>query len=588
MNFFKNVLSTIVGLILFTFIGFFLIILFFGIASMSSSSGSTKPVANNSVLKLDLSNIDKDYGGSVYIEDFDYKEKNKYDFYNVLNAIDYAKDDSKIKGISIENNSTSIGIAQRQALREKLEEFKKTGKFVLAYANHYSQAEYYLNSVADTIFINPMGGVDFKGLSTELLYMKNLQNYTGIEMQVIRHGKYKSAVEPFLQQEMSPENKLQNTELLYSIWNELVADISSSRKISIETLNEIADNQNARTAQLALEHKMVDKIAYLDEYKSSLKNALNISDSKDLKEIDIEDYVYNVKNNSSKENNQIAVIFAQGDIRGGEGSSDYIGEISINRSLEKARKNDEIKAVVLRIDSPGGSALTSELIWREIELTKKVKPVIVSMGNTAASGGYYIACNADYIFAEPTTITGSIGVYGMIPNAEKLGDKIGITSHQIGTHINSVGMSLFTPLSENEKKYLTENIEFIYHTFLERVAKGRNMTTEEVHEVAQGRVWTGTMALQHKLVDKLGSLDEAIQFAANKVGVENYKVTTHPTYKIKFADFLNSYFRLSTQNSIKESLINEIGLENYKMLEQINYIKKTDQIQAILPYKFEI
>ncbi|WP_372472469.1 signal peptide peptidase SppA [Capnocytophaga sp. ARDL2] len=588
MNFFKNVLSTIVGLILFTFIGFFLIILFFGIASMSSSSGSTKPVANNSVLKLDLSNIDKDYGGSVYIEDFDYKEKNKYDFYNVLNAIDYAKDDSKIKGISIENNSTSIGIAQRQALREKLEEFKKTGKFVLAYANHYSQAEYYLNSVADTIFINPMGGVDFKGLSTELLYMKNLQNYTGIEMQVIRHGKYKSAVEPFLQQEMSPENKLQNTELLYSIWNELVADISSSRKISIETLNEIADNQNARTAQLALEHKMVDKIAYLDEYKSSLKNALNISDSKDLKEIDIEDYVYNVKNNSSKENNQIAVIFAQGDIRGGEGSSDYIGEISINRSLEKARKNDEIKAVVLRIDSPGGSALTSELIWREIELTKKVKPVIVSMGNTAASGGYYIACNADYIFAEPTTITGSIGVYGMIPNAEKLGDKIGITSHQIGTHINSVGMSLFTPLSENEKKYLTENIEFIYDTFLERVAKGRNMTTEEVHEVAQGRVWTGTMALQHKLVDKLGSLDEAIQFAANKVGVENYKVTTHPTYKIKFADFLNSYFRLSTQNSIKESLINEIGLENYKMLEQINYIKKTDQIQAILPYKFEI
>lgn len=588
MNFFKNVLSTIVGLILFSFIGFFFTIIIFGVIGVSSNKKSNKTVSNNSVLKLDLKNIDKDYGGSVYIEEFDYREKNNLDFFHVLKAIDHAKTNTKIKGISIENNNSSIGIAQRQALRKRLEEFKKTGKFILSYANNYSQGEYYLCSVSDTIFINPVGSLDFKGLSTELIYMKNLQNFTGIEMQVIRHGKYKSAVEPFLQQEMSNENKEQNTELLFSVWNALVSDISNSRKIPIDKLNEIAKNQDARTPELALKNNFVDKIAYLDEYNNSLKNALNISKNDKINEISIEDYIENnnLKNSTAKDN-EIAVIFAQGEIRNGEGNTEHIGEISINRALEKARNNKNIKAVVLRVDSPGGDALTSELIWREIELTKKIKPVIVSMGNTAASGGYYISCNANKIFAEPTTVTGSIGVFGMIPNAENLAKRIGISSYEITTHNNS-DISILRPLSEKNKNIITENIEFIYNTFLERVAKGRKLSKEQVHQIAQGRIWTGIMAKENGLVDEIGGIDDAINYAAKISGIKDFKITTHPTYKIDFADFLSSIFKVSSNEIIKQSIINEIGLENYKTMQQINYLKTSDQIQAILPYKIHI
>lgn len=589
MNFIKNVLATFVGIILFCMMSFFLLLII-GVVASAGSSSSGKSTKSNSIIKLDLENVSNDYGGSVYIEDFDYKETNNDGLINVLQAIDYAKTDDKIKGISIENNATSLGSTQRKAIVEKLAEFKKTGKFVVAYADYYSQGEYYLASVADTVYMNPMGSIDFKGLASEVLYMKDLQEKTGIHMEVIRHGKYKSAVEPFLQQNMSDENREQLTVLLNSIWESYVGDISKNRKISVENLNNIATNLDARNANLALQNKLIDKIAYIDQYQNGIKKALDIKYDDDINEIEILDYIkdvnLNIKKVSAKD--QIAVIFAQGEIQGGEGNITTIGEGSINRALKEARKNDKIKAVVLRVNSPGGSALTSDIIWREIELTKKVKPVIVSMGDVAASGGYYIACNANKIFAEPGTITGSIGVFGMVPNFKKVADKFGVNAEAVKTHENAAGYSVFEEMSPKYKQTLTESIEIIYDTFISRVAAGRKMDKAKVDEIAQGRVWTGTMAKQLGLVDELGSLDDAIAYAAKLVKTDDYKVSLYPEYEIEFADLFRKFLGMSVSNAKEEAIKNEIGIENYELLQRMNYLKQSKGVQAMMPYHLNI
>lgn len=589
MNFIKNVLATFVGIILFCMMSFFLLLIV-GVVVSAGGSSSGKSTKSNSVIKLDLENVSNDYGGSVYIEDFDFKETNNDGLINVLQAIDYAKTDDKIKGISIENNATSLGSTQRKAIVEKLAEFKKTGKFVVAYADYYSQGEYYLASVADTVYMNPMGSIDFKGLASEVLYMKDLQEKTGIHMEVIRHGKYKSAVEPFLQQNMSDENREQLTVLLNSIWEFYVGDISKNRKISVENLNNIATNLDARNANLALQNKLIDKIAYIDQYQNGIKKALDIKYDDDINEIEILDYIkdvnLNIKKVSAKD--QIAVIFAQGEIQGGEGNINTIGEGSINRALKEARKNDKIKAVVLRVNSPGGSALTSDIIWREIELTKKVKPVIVSMGDVAASGGYYIACNANKIFAEPGTITGSIGVFGMVPNFKKVADKFGVNAEAVKTHENAAGYSVFEEMSPKYKQTLTESIEIIYDTFISRVAAGRKMDKAKVDEIAQGRVWTGTMAKQLGLVDELGSLDDAIAYAAKLVKTDDYKVSLYPEYEIEFADLFRKFLGMSVSNVKEEAIKNEIGIENYELLQRMNYLKQSKGVQAMMPYHLNI
>src|SRR5690554_4270504 len=589
MNFLKNVLATFVGIILFCMMSFFLLIIIVVMASAGASSKG-KSVKNNSIIKLDLEKVTEDYGGSIYIEDFDYKETNHSGLINVLQAIDYAKTDTRIKGISIENNLSFLGLTQRKSLIEKLDEFKKTGKFVVAYADYFSQSEYFLASVADTIYMNPMGSVDFKGLASEILYMKDLQEKSGIEMEVIRHGKYKSAVEPFLQQTMSDENREQMTVLLHSIWDSFVEVVAENRQVPIATLNEIASNLDGRNAELALEHKLIDKIAYLDEYQNGIKNALDLKLDDKINEVEILDYVKEVglKRTKVGSKDQIAVIFAQGEIRSGEGSVNIIGEGSINRALKAARSNDNIKAVVLRVNSPGGSALTSDIIWREIELTKKTKPVIVSMGDLAASGGYYIACNATKIFAEPGTITGSIGVFGMIPNFEKAADKFGINAQQVKTHENADGRSEERRVSPKYRAVLTENIEIIYNTFLSRVADGRGMTIAQVDSVAQGRVWTGTMAKDLGLIDELGSLDDAIEYAANLVESTDYNISLYPQYKINFEDLLRKFLGFSISNVKEEIIREEIGIENYKLLQRMNYLKQAEGVQAILPYHLDI
>lgn len=589
MNFLKNVLATFVGIILFCMMSFF-VLLIIGVMASAGASSKGKSVKNNSIIKLDLERVVDDYGGSIYVEDLDYRETNHEGLINVLQVIDYAKTDSRIKGISIENNLSRLGMTQRKSLIEKLDEFKKTGKFVVAYADYYSQGEYFLASVADTVFVNPMGGVDLKGLATEVLYMKDLQEKTGIQMEVIRHGKYKSAVEPYLQQSMSDENREQMTVLLNSIWDSFVGIIGENRQLSIETLNEIATDLNGRNAELALENKLVDRIAYLDEYHNSIRTALNLKLDDKISEIEVLDYVKDVRLKSSKSGSKdrIAVIFAQGEIRGGEGSVNIIGEGAINRALKAARSNDNIKAVVLRVNSPGGSALTSDIIWREIELTKKTKPVIVSMGDLAASGGYYIACNATKIFAEPGTITGSIGVFGMVPNFEKVATKFGIKSEQVKTHENADGYSPFVKMSPKYREVLTESIETVYNIFLSRVADGRGMTIEQVDSVAQGRVWTGTMAKDLGLVDELGSLDDAIEYAAELVESTDYSVSLYPQYKINFKDLLREFLGFSISNVKEEIIIEEIGFENYELLQRMNYLKQADGVQAMMPYHLEI
>lgn len=590
MNFIKNVLATFVGIILFCMMSFFLLLIIGVVASAGSSSGKGKSVKGNSIIKLDLERVTNDYGGSIYIEDFDYKETNNDGLINVLQAIDYAKTDDKIKGISIENNTSYLGITQRKAIAEKLDEFKKTGKFVVAYADNYSQGEYYLASVADTVYLNPMGGIDFKGLASEVLYMKDLQDKTGIKMEVIRHGKFKSAVEPFLQQNMSAENREQLTVLLNSIWESFVNDVSKNRKISVASLNDVATNLNARNANLALENKLIDKIAYIDQYYNGIKKALGIKYDDDINEIDVLEYVESTHLKSTKigAKDQIALIFAQGEIKGGEGSINSIGEGSISRALKAARKNDKIKAIVLRVNSPGGSALTSDIIWREIELTKKTKPVIVSMGDVAASGGYYIACNADKIFAEPGTITGSIGVFGMLPNFKEIANKYGVKAEQVKTHENAAGYSPFQEISPKYKETVTEGIEIVYDTFISRVAAGRKMTKEKVDAIGQGRVWTGTMAKQLGLVDELGGLDTAIAYAAKSAKTTDYKLSFYPEYKIEFGDLIRKFFGMSVSSIKEDAIKQEIGIENYELLQRMNYLKQSEGIQAMLPYYLNI
>lgn len=585
MNFLKNIFSTVIGLFVFLFILFFGFII---IAALFGNNEKTVTVKDNSVIELNLEEVTNDYAGKFLYEDFEFLNEEKTNgLSDIINAIDAAKTDSKIKGISILNNISLLGMAQSKALRDKLEDFKKSGKFVVAYANSYSQKEYYLNSVADTIYLNPVGEMDFKGLSSEVMFYKDFQEKTGIKMEVIRHGKYKSAVEPYLANEMSEANREQISVLLNSVWNSVVADISKSRKISVDRLNEIANGLLARTPEMAKAEKLIDKIAYEDEYHDGIRKALKVKKDEEYNTVSIIDYAHKNSTTGKKPatDNTIAIIYAQGTILSGEGDVNIIGEGSMRRSLQKARKDKNVKAIVLRIDSPGGSALTSDLIWREIELTKKVKPVVVSMGNVAASGGYYIACNASKIFAEETTITGSIGVFGTLPNITKLTNNIGIHTEQVKTHQNAAGYSIFLPLDEGTKGTLQESVENIYKVFVGRVAQGRNMKFEAVDSIAQGRVWTGTDALKIGLVDKIGGMDDALKEAAKLANIKEYKTADFPAYEKKFGDLFGGMpFMKSKESFIKE----EVGEENYQMIEQIRRISAQKGMQALLPYEINI
>ena len=584
MKFLRNLLAAILGCLVAIGIVFIMFFIFVSIAGADSGI----VVKENSILELQTPYPITDYSGNTGEDPFAIFSDPTQGLDEIVHAIKVAKEDKDISGISLNSNFLIAGISQTQAIRKALEDFKESGKFIYAYGDFYFQKDYYLASIADSVFLNPVGAMDFKGLAAEVLFYKELQEKTGVKMEVIRHGKYKSAVEPYLADEMSEANRTQIKELIDELWNSMVTDISETRGLSVSEINRIADTLGARNPEYARASGLVDDILYYDQYKDILKEACNLSETDDLSFISLSDYT--IRSNKKKLNtgdDRIAVIFAQGEIFYGEGGQNVIGQGIINKALAKARKDDKVKAIVVRVNSPGGNALTSDLIWREIELAKAAKPVVVSMGDVAASGGYYIAVGADKIFAEPTTITGSIGVFGTIPNISELAGNIGINAEQVGTNENSVDYSLFEPMTDDFRAVVREGIEATYSTFLERVAAGRDISIAEADSLAQGRVWSGIAAKRLGLIDELGGLDDAITAAAEFAELETYSIKKYPRYKTGFERFMEDLGGASTKNT--EAVIrNQVGAEMYRILEEVKAIVKQKGIQARMPFTITI
>lgn len=585
MNFLRNLLAAIVGCLIAFGIMF---IMFFIFASLVGSTEESVSIKNNSVLELRLNLPISDYVGNNAADPFTGLFERSQGLDEILHAIETAKEDDDIKGISINNNFILAGLAQTQTIRKALEDFKESGKFIYAYGDFYMQKDYYLASVADEMYLNPVGILDFKGLSSEVLFYKDLQEKTGIKMEVIRHGKYKSAVEPYLSNEMSDANREQIKELISSLWNSMVEEISRGRNISPENLNIIADTLGGRTTEYAKASGLIDDILFYDEYEAKLREALKLEEKDDLNTVLLEDYVIRSnKKVKNKGDDKIAVIFAQGEILYGEGGPEFIGQGIINKAIIKARDDEKVKAIVLRVNSPGGSALTSDIIWRELELAKEKKPVIVSMGNVAASGGYYIAAGADKIFAEPTTITGSIGVFGVVPNVTELAEDIGINAEQVGTNKNSVDYSLFEPMTDDFRQLVQDGVEDTYETFLSRVAKGRKMTVVEVDSMAQGRVWSGADAKRLGLVDELGNLNDAIAEAAKMTNLDEYGIKKFPRYKTGLERLMEDFGGASAKAK-QDFIEEEVGAEAYSILKQFKSAMEQKGIQARMPFVLDI
>lgn len=557
-------------------------------AALIGSGEETVVVKDNTVLELQLQTPIQDYVGMDDSNPFAGLFNVNQGLDDILHAIRIAKEDDRIKGISLKNNILMAGLSQTQAIREALLDFAESGKFIFAFGDYYTQKDYYLASVANKVFLNPVGALDFKGLSTEVLFFKDLQEKSGIKMEVIRHGKYKSAVEPFLANEMSDANRVQIKELLDNLWGSMLSDISKSRDIPVDNLNQIADTLGTRTSRYATLSGLVDDALYFDEYEALIKETLGVEQDQDINYVPILDYIGTSKRKKIYSGrDKIAIIYAQGEIWYGEGGPNIIGQGIINNALKKARQDEDVKAIVVRVNSPGGSALTSDIIWREIEITKKTKPVVVSMGDVAASGGYYIAAGADKIFAEPTTITGSIGVFGTIPNISQLAENIGINAEQVGTNENAVEYSLFEPMKDNFRSNVKEGIEETYRIFLDRVAQGRDITMAQADSLAQGRIWSGVDAKRLGLVDELGGLDDAIAEAANLAGLENYGIKKLPKYKSDFEQLMEDLGGASAKS--KQAIIQEeIGFEAYTILKEIKTAMENKGVQARMPFALRI
>jgi protease-4 len=473
------------------------------------------------------------------------------------------------------------GISNLHTLRKALTAFKESGKFIYAYGDYYTQSDYYLASVADSIFVHPEGGVDFRGLSAEILYYKSAQEKSGISMEVIRNGKYKSAVEPYLDDYMSKENRTQIQSYIDDIWDTLLGDIATSRGLSEKALDTHADNLAGANAQKAISASLIDGTATRRSYKEKLESQF---DEDEMETTNFFDYMSIAGRRKGKGADRIAVLYAQGEIIYGEGGAEMIGQEKMIKALKKIGKKKNIKAVVLRVNSPGGSALASELIWEEIEHLRETKKVVVSMGNVAASGGYYIAANAHEIVAEPTTITGSIGVWGVLPNVNRLSKRWGINAEQVTTNKQALQYSPFEPLPNSTRNEIKAGINQVYQTFLTRVADGRNMTKDEVHKIAQGRVWSGVEAKAIGLVDHLGGLDLALERAAALAEIEDYRLTTYPKFDDDLEGLLGGLLG-GPFGKIKKQLPPEISI----WIQGVEALKNpANQMQARLPYTLNV
>lgn len=586
MNFLKQILATIIGVVvsgLFLFFGFIFMI---GVIVQQSSDDSSKIAPANSVLlvTLDYSIVEKSELNPLGDLDLPiYGSGKTIGLNDILSRIEAAKIDNNIKGIYLNLSSVGIGYASLEAIRDALISFKEANKFVVAYGDVYSQKAYYLASAADRVYLNPEGSLDFRGISSSVVFMKEALDKLGVDMQVIKVGTYKSAVEPFILNSMSDANREQVSSYINSIYNSFLADISQDRNIATPELRNIADNYLVQNAEDAVKYKLVDSLIYKDELLINIKGRLGIDENKDISAISILKYAGKTKQEDVSD--QIAVLYAYGDIVDGEGTVGQIGGDKLSRELRKLRNDKDVKGVVLRVNSGGGSALASEIIWREVELTKKVKPVMVSMGDYAASGGYYISAAADSIFAEESTLTGSIGVFGLIPNFKNL------LNNKLGVHVDQVNTGKFSglmtsptePLTAEERAIIQLQVNNTYSTFMKRVADGRHVTVAHVDSVGQGRVWTGSQALELGLVDKIGNTKTAIQAAASKAGLKSYKVAEYPAKDESFLSILSG-----SKDQIRAWLFAE---EFGDFKQYILDVKKTLQqsgVQARMPYSIEI
>lgn len=579
-SFFKNVLANIVAIMFIAAIFFMFLITLLAVSAFSDN-GIAK-VKENSVLTLDFKTkvIDSPTEDNSHIFAFNEKEKNIL-IYEMLEAIKKAKSDDKIKGISIETDGIMAGMTQLDDIRNALEDFKKSGKFVYAYGNSVSQSAYYLGSVADQYFLNPSGGIELKGMTTEVLYMKSFAEKYGIGMEVIRHGKYKSAVEPFLRDDMSPENKEQISTMLNDLWSGNSTKMANSRKIDTAQFRTVVDSLYGIIPDLSLQHRLVDRLMQKTEYDDFIRAKINLKKNDKLNKISFSKYISSFSKDNFKKDNQVAVLYASGAIYNGEGNDEIYSE-SFVKEIKKLTENDKVKAVVLRINSPGGSANASDEILFEMQQLKKKKPVVVSFGDYAASGGYYIAMAADKIFAEPNTLTGSIGVFGMIPYFKELANKNGLSSLAVNTNANSNMYSPLNGITPGGVAIMTKSVEQTYKRFVHFVSKNRKKSFEQIDEVGGGRIWSGKRAKQIGLVDELGTLNDAIKYAAKQVKLNNFNVASYPK---KVSEF-EQLFKDMEENEISTKLIkNKIGKENYKIFEQIINPKLQSEVMMEMPYQ---
>ncbi|HPH62691.1 MAG TPA: signal peptide peptidase SppA [Paludibacteraceae bacterium] len=575
LQFLKYTLATLTALVLFSFLG--IIIFFVVVAAMVSSAEKKNEIQPNSVLCLNMQGIleeriEEDLYSTLMQDD----QLRSLGLDEILKSISVAKTDSCIKGIYIQSDIFVAGFASTREIRNALLDFKKSGKFVIAYADNFLQQSYYLSSVADEIYINPIGSMDFRGLASEATFYTGLFKKLGVEMQVVKVGTYKSYTEQFTNTEMSPANREQMTVLTFSMWNSILSDISLSRNISVDTLNSLASSYlTTQPQERYVEVGLVDGLKYKDEVEGELRKKFSLKEDQDINLLTPSDLK---TEDVSLNDDKIAVVYAIGEIDNPQ--DDGIDSKKLVETLISLKKDSSVKAVVLRINSPGGSGYGSEQIWRAIALLKEKKPIIASMGDYAASGGYYLSCNATKIFAEPTTLTGSIGVFGVIPNLEGLMDKIGVSSDVVKTNLYADMISYKRPMTESERNLLQSYIDRFYRQFVSRCADGRSLPFDSIASVAQGRVWSGISAKQIGLVDELGDLSDAIKEAANQAKINSYDVQYYPEKKSLLEQLMN------IPSSSVKSLLSKYSIRNeYEMLEKI---RNMDNIQAILPYEIKV
>ena len=586
-QFFKFMFASMLGTFLTLIITFILLILVIGGAIVASSKPDTS-VPQNAILRMTLDAPIPERSLNNPFADMGFGGLNSQQvpgLYETVNAIHHAKEDSNIKGILLDLGMFPSGMATVEEIRNALLDFKKSGKFIYAYSEVYSQKAYYLATVANKVYMNPEGTLDFRGIAGEVMFMKGLMEKLDVQIQVIRHGKFKSAVEPFILDKMSQANKEQTLTYINALWKQMLKGISETRGISEIQLNKLADNLTGYSPEEAVKEKMIDQLIYKDQLLQEIKNKLHIKNNNDINSINLSKYVLaDEKNAPAYSKDKIAVIFASGDIVSGNGDESTIGSEKISKAIRKARLDNNIKAIVLRVNSPGGSALASDIIWREMVLAKKEKPVVVSMGDVAASGGYYISCAANKVFANPNTITGSIGVFGIIPNFQKaLQNKLGITFDKVSTNKHSDFIPVTRSMDVEETAIMQKDIEHIYKTFITHVAEGRKTTPAAIDSIGQGRVWSGVDAKRLNLIDEYGGLNNAIDEAAKLAKINKYNIQMLPALQDPFTKLIEQL----TGDYKDASIQKEFG-EFYGYFTYLRRLAKADKIQARIPYEMTI